>query len=85
MKLEDVLLVTGSVSQDVFYDIALALKEKDIAQVLSLMEGLIADGKEPVRLAEDLITFFRDLLLLQTSRDLDELLELVTPEEKFCS
>src|SRR5690606_31311684 len=38
---------------------------------------------EPVRLAEDLITFFRDLLLLQTSRELDELLELVTPEEKF--
>nr|WP_106782113.1 DNA polymerase III subunit gamma/tau [Lysinibacillus timonensis] len=83
LKLEDALLVTGSVSQDVFYDIAQALKEKDIAHVLSLTEGLIADGKEPVRLAEDLITFFRDLLLLQTSRDLDELLELVTPEEKF--
>lgn len=83
LTLEDALLVTGSVSQDVFYDVAIALKEKDVAQVLSLMEGLIADGKEPVRLAEDLITFFRDLLLLQTSRELDELLELVTPEEKF--
>ncbi len=83
LKLEDALLVTGSVSQDVFYDIALALKDKDIAQVLSLVEGLIADGKEPIRLAEDLITFFRDLLLLQTSRDLHDLLELVTPEEKF--
>ncbi|KGR75228.1 DNA polymerase III subunit gamma/tau [Ureibacillus manganicus] len=83
LTLEDALLVTGSVSQDIFYDIAQSLKEKDVAQVLSLMEGLIADGKEPVRLAEDLITFFRDLLLLQTSRELDELLELVTPEEKF--
>ncbi|BDH59900.1 DNA polymerase III subunit gamma/tau [Lysinibacillus sp. PLM2] len=83
VTLEDALLVTGSVSQDVFYDLTLALKEKDIAKVLSLMEGLIADGKEPTRLAEDLITFFRDLLLLQTSRELDELLELIAPEEKF--
>jgi len=83
LTLENALLVTGSVSQDIFYDIAMALKERDVAQVLSLMEGLIADGKEPVRLAEDLITFFRDLLLLQTSRELEELLELVTPEEKF--
>ncbi|KGR89677.1 DNA polymerase III subunit gamma/tau [Ureibacillus massiliensis 4400831 = CIP 108448 = CCUG 49529] len=83
VTLEDALLVTGSVSQDVFYDLTFALKEKDIAKVLSLMEGLIADGKEPTRLAEDLITFFRDLLLLQTSRELDELLELIAPEEKF--
>ncbi|CAM5198330.1 DNA polymerase III subunit gamma/tau OS=Ureibacillus acetophenoni OX=614649 GN=dnaX PE=3 SV=1 [Ureibacillus acetophenoni] len=83
LTLENALLVTGSVSQDIFYDITQALKERDVAQVLSLMEGLIADGKEPVRLAEDLITFFRDLLLLQTSSELEELLELVTPEEKF--
>ena len=83
VQLEDALLVTGSVSQDVFYDMALALEQKDVAQVLSLVEGLIADGKEPLRLAEDLITFFRDLLLMQTNGDLEELLELVQAEEKF--
>lgn len=83
VQLEDALLVTGSVSQDVFYDMALALEQKDVAQVLSAVEGLIADGKEPLRLAEDLITFFRDLLLMQTNGDLGELLELVQAEEKF--
>lgn len=83
LQLEDALLVTGSVSQDVFYDIITSLQNKDVAQVISLLEGLIADGKEPLRLAEDLITFFRDLLLMQTSGDLEELLELVAPEEKF--
>jgi len=35
-----------------------------------------------LRLSEDLITFFRDLLLLQTSENLAELLELVSPEER---
>lgn len=83
VKLEDALLVTGSISQDVFYDLTGAIKSKDVSQVLSLLEQLIADGKDPVRLAEDMITFFRDLLLIQTSEDLGELLELVTPEEKF--
>ena len=82
LKLEDALLVTGSISQDVFYDLAEALKAKDVAQILALLEQLIADGKDPLRLSEDLITFFRDLLLLQTSENLAELLELVSPEER---
>ncbi|MFJ7922598.1 DNA polymerase III subunit gamma/tau [Lysinibacillus fusiformis] len=85
LKLEDTLLVTGSISQDVFYDLAEALKAKDVAQMLVLLEQLIADGKDPLRLSEDLITFFRDLLLLQTSDDLAELLELVSPEERVLS
>lgn len=82
LKLEDTLLVTGSISQDIFYELAEALKVKDVAQMLALLEQLIADGKDPLRLSEDLITFFRDLLLLQTSDDLAELLELVSPEER---
>ena len=83
VRAEDALLVTGSVSQDVFYDISQGLLSKDVAKVLSLLEELVADGKEPLRLAEDLITFFRDLLLLQTGSDLAELLQLVSPEEQF--
>lgn len=83
LTLENALLVSGSISQDIFYDVVQALKQKEIAHILTLIEELIADGKDPLRLAEDLITFFRDLLLLQTSSELEELLELVTPEEKF--
>lgn len=85
VQLDDVLLVTGSVSQDAFYDIAISLQQKDIAQVLGSVENLIADGKEPLRLAEDFITFFRDLLLLKTDGTLEELLEFISPEEKFLS
>ena len=83
LTLDNALLVSGSISQDVFFDMIGALKEREIAQVLTQLEELISDGKDPVRLAEDLITFFRDLLLLQTDSELSELLELVTPEEKF--
>ena len=83
LVLEDALLVTGSVSQEIFYDMTKSLYNKDVAQVLSSIDALIADGKEPLRLAEDLITFYRDLLLLQNGTALQELLELIGPEVQF--
>ena len=35
MTVEDALLVTGSIGQDVFFQLANALIEKDVAKVLS--------------------------------------------------
>lgn len=83
VELEDALLVTGSIGQDVFYDMTEALHQKDIASVMATLEQLIADGKDPLRISEDFITFFRDLLLMQTGAQLYDLMELITPEPKF--
>jgi len=83
MTVEDALLVTGSIGQDVFYQLAEALLTKDVGKVLTLLEELMKEGKDAVRLTEDLITFFRDLLLMNTAPSLDELLELASGEEKF--
>ncbi|MBB5181982.1 DNA polymerase-3 subunit gamma/tau [Planomicrobium koreense] len=83
MTVEDALLVTGSISQDMFYDIAEALLAKDVGQSLTLLEQLVRDGKDPVRLVEDFITFFRDLLLIQTAPDLHDMLELAAHEPRF--
>lgn len=83
MTVEDALLVTGSIGQNVFYQLAEALLTKEVGKVLMLLEELMREGKDPVRLTEDLITFFRDLLLMKTAPNLDELLELASGEEKF--
>ena len=83
VKLEDALFVTGSIGQDVFYQLVEHIKNKNVADVLGLLERLMDDGKDSVRLSEDLITFFRDLLLIQTAPDLGDLLELASNEEKF--
>lgn len=83
MTIEDALLVTGSISQDMFYNIAEALLAKDVGQSLTLLEQLVRDGKDPVRLVEDFITFFRDLLLIQTAPDLHDMLELAAHEPRF--
>lgn len=83
MTVEDALLVTGSIGQDIFYQLAESLLTKDVGKVLTLLEELMKEGKDAVRLAEDLITFFRDLLLMNSAPSLDELLELASGEEKF--
>ncbi|MEK3973174.1 DNA polymerase III subunit gamma/tau [Psychrobacillus sp. FSL K6-1267] len=83
MTIEDALLVTGSIGQDVFYQLADALSERDVAQALSSIEKLVEDGKDPVRLTEDFITFYRDLLVLQVAPDQAELLEIATGDERF--
>lgn len=83
LTLEDSLFVTGSISQDIFYTLAENLAKGDVANVLDVLEQLMDEGKDAVRLSEDLITFFRDLLLIQSAPDLSDLLELATTDEKF--
>ena len=83
LELEDALLVTGSIGQDVFYNMTEALRDRNIAYVMEQLEALVADGKDPLRLSEDFITFFRDLLLMQTGAELYDLMELITPAPKF--
>ncbi|MGB2993683.1 MAG: DNA polymerase III subunit gamma/tau [Paenisporosarcina sp.] len=83
MTVEDALLVTGSIGQEIFYQLAESLLSKDVGKVLTLLEELMKEGKDAVRLTEDLITFFRDLLLMNTAPSLDDLLELASNEEKF--
>ncbi|MDN4609198.1 DNA polymerase III subunit gamma/tau [Sporosarcina highlanderae] len=82
---EGALLVTGSIGEDIFYQLAEALLSKDAASALTLLDRLIAEGKDVSRLAEDMITFFRDLLLLRTAPDLEDLLELISGNERFVS
>ena len=83
LTVEDALLVTGSIGEDIFYQLAEALLDKDAGAILSLLDRLISEGKDVSRLAEDLITFFRDLLLLRTAPDLKGLLELISDDSRF--
>lgn len=83
MTIEDALLVTGSIGQEVFFQLADALIEKDVAKALGCVEQLIEDGKDPVRLTEDFITFYRDLLVLLVAPNQTELLEIATGDPTF--
>lgn len=82
VELADTLLIAGAISQDVFYEVAQNLQQQDVGKVLTSLEQLIADGKDPLRLTEDFITFFRDLLMIQADTQLADILEIITYNEK---
>ena len=83
VELDDVLAVTGGVSQKVLTDIVKAMHEKDVEQALQLLDDLIQRGKDPGRFVYDLIYFMRDLLLFKSAPSLEGLLERARVDDNF--
>ncbi|MBO8155595.1 MAG: DNA polymerase III subunit gamma/tau [Bacillaceae bacterium] len=82
LSLDDVLAVTGSVSQKRLGEMVQALYEQDARLSLNMVDEAIQEGKDPGRLVFDLIYYLRDLLLYQNTPDV-ELLERAIPDESF--
>ncbi|GEN31249.1 DNA polymerase-3 subunit gamma/tau [Cerasibacillus quisquiliarum] len=83
VSLEDVLAVTGGVSQDILTNIVTAMYNEDIQPSLARFDELIQNGKDPARFVYDMIYFLRDLLLYKSTSTLETLLERATVDEAF--
>ncbi|UQD50644.1 DNA polymerase III subunit gamma/tau [Bacillus methanolicus] len=83
VTIEDALTVTGSVSQGFLNKLARAIYKKDVASALEALEELFFLGKDPVRFIEDLIHYYRDMLLYKAAPSLEESLERVMIDEDF--
>jgi DNA polymerase III subunit gamma/tau len=83
VELEDVLAVTGGVSQGVLTEIVEAMYNKDVQEALERLDNIIQNGKDPGRFVYDLIYFLRDLLLYKSAPALEGLLERARVDEAF--
>jgi DNA polymerase-3 subunit gamma/tau len=83
LTLADVLAVTGAVSQRALTDIVSSIQSGNTVEALELLERLLQDGKDPIRFVEDLIYYFRDLLLYKNAPQADELLERAKVDDSF--
>ncbi|MFC4324337.1 DNA polymerase III subunit gamma/tau [Litchfieldia salsa] len=83
VSLEDVLTITGSVSHLFLTDIVSAINQQDIHTALKALDGMMENGKDPVRFLEDLIFYYRDMLLYQTAPQLEEVLQRQAIDEEF--
>ncbi|MFB1051680.1 DNA polymerase III subunit gamma/tau [Paraliobacillus sp. JSM ZJ581] len=79
---EDVLAVTGSVSQKKLMEMILALFENDAQQALQIVDEFIQSGKDPGRFVYDAIYFLRDILMYQSAPQLD-ILDRAMVDEGF--
>ncbi|MFC3883423.1 DNA polymerase III subunit gamma/tau [Bacillus songklensis] len=83
VMLEDVLSITGAVSQEFLLQAARAVYEQNVVGALDAVDNLIRNGKDPLRFVEDLIFYYRDLLLYQSGVHNPDLLERAIVNEEF--
>lgn len=83
IEIEDVLAVTGGVSQNILTDIASAMYAQETIETLRLFDELIQNGKDPGRFVFDFIYFLRDVLFYKTNPKLEEYLERAIVTEEF--
>ncbi|MEI1419741.1 DNA polymerase III subunit gamma/tau [Bacillus cabrialesii] len=83
LKVEDALLITGAVSQLYIGKLAQSLHDKNVSDALETLNELLQQGKDPAKLIEDMIFYFRDMLLYKTAPGLEGVLEKVKVDETF--
>lgn len=83
IDIEDVLAVTGGVSQHILTDIAQAMFEQNTKETLQLFDALIQNGKDPGRFVFDFMYFLRDMLFYKTTPELEDYLERAVVTEEF--
>lgn len=76
VKEENVHEITGTVSEEKLASIVQFLISENTTQAISSIDDLISRGKEPLRLIENLIFYFRDLFLINKMDQINE--QLVT-------
>jgi len=75
---DHVLEVLGAVDTDVFSKLLRKVIERDVAGVLDIVEDLVMQGRELTQLAADFTWYLRNLLLVKTSDNIEDVLDVST-------
>lgn len=83
ITLEGAVEVTGGLAAGQFYELAEAVRNRDVSAALPLVEKLMQAGKSADKCMENLIYFFRDLLVLKLAPSSGAVTERIVDEDKF--
>ncbi len=72
VQVDDVHAIRGTVSNDRLLQIANAIYKNNSVEAITVLDELVAIGKESQRLVENLIKFYRDLLIFKNTRSSEE-------------
>lgn len=73
---DKVLAVLGAADNQVLGRMLRLIVQKDAAGLIACLEELLMQGREPGQLVTDLIWYLRSLLLLQSSQDMEDVLDI---------
>lgn len=75
---DNVLEVLGAVDTDVFSQLLRSIIKRDIPSVLDIVEELVMQGRELTQLSVDFTWYLRNLLLMKTSDNMEDVLDVST-------
>ena len=75
---DNVLEVLGAVDTDVFSRLLRKVIDRDVAGVLDIVDELVMQGRELTQLAADFTWYLRNLLLVKTSDNIEDVLDVST-------
>ena len=73
---ENALEVLGAVDTDVFGELFSSLAERNVKAVIKTIDELVMQGRDISQLAADFTWYLRNLLLVKTSDDMEEVLDV---------
>lgn len=83
VTLGDVIQITGTVSQTYFSTLAKLIAEQNVAQVMEQFDQVMVQGKDPEQFLQDFMYYYRDMLLLKTAPNLQEIVERTMIDDQF--
>lgn len=83
ITLEAAVDVTGGMAADHFYQLAEAVKDRNVSAVMPLVESLMQAGKSADKCMENLIYYFRDLLVMKLAPQGGAVTERIVDPERF--
>lgn len=75
---DNVLEVLGAVDTDVFSRLLRKVLDRDVAGVLDIVDNLVMQGRELTQLTADFTWYLRNLLLVKTSDNIEDVLDVST-------
>ncbi len=78
----DIIALLGSLPEDALFDITDTISNKNATKLIQIIDKIIQTG-EPVNIIRELINYFRNVLIVKTSNDLERIKLLVDISENF--
>ncbi|MDO7908665.1 DNA polymerase III subunit gamma/tau [Paenibacillus sp. JX-17] len=80
---QQVLNMTGGIPSEAFGKLAAALQQGDVGTVLQMIESFMQEGKSADKCMENLLYYFRDLLMIKMVPNADHMTERVLDAASF--
>ncbi|WP_145336516.1 DNA polymerase III subunit gamma/tau [Paenibacillus xylanexedens] len=80
---QQVMDMTGGIPSEQFAKLAASLLKGDVGHILQMIEGFMHEGKSADKCMENLLYYFRDLLMIKMVPDADKLTDRVLNPESF--